>query len=194
MGRKSISSDRRKEILEAYKLVIRNEGIEGASIGKLAKFLSMPPSLIMHYFSSKDELIKCVASEIISDTYDTLIEQIEVLPKTDQIERIVNFLFGIELQKHFDLFYYRLVNYLALSSEDISNEILLKFNHLVHRISEYIQMSNGSVHLIELNEMSSSLLSSSFGFMEIEMLKNDQSSFFKNSRVIKDYWIKALKN
>ncbi|MCX2743977.1 TetR family transcriptional regulator [Mangrovivirga sp. M17] len=196
MGRKSISQDRKKEILEAYKIVIRKEGIEGASIGKLAKQINMPPSLIMHYFNTKNELIVAVARDIIEETYTRIIDNIESLPSDNTKERLVNFLFGVECQKNFDLYYYRLANYLAHSSEEISIFLREKFENVVNRIADYIKSEVQSIngYSIEINEMSSSLLSSSLGFMEVEILRNDQSSFFKNSRVIREYWLKALRD
>ncbi|QCK15356.1 TetR/AcrR family transcriptional regulator [Mangrovivirga cuniculi] len=194
MGRKSISEDRKKEILEAYKIVIRREGIEGASIGKLAKQMEIPPSLIMHYYNTKNALIVAVAQDIIEETYSRIIDNIENLPADNTKERLVNFLFGVECQKSFDLYCYRLVNYLAHSSEEISLFLREKFDNVVNRIADYIKSEIHSINSypIEINEMSSSLLSSSLGFMEVEILRNDQSAFFKNSRVIREYWLKAL--
>lgn len=48
---------RKEEILESYYQTIRDEGIEGASISKIAKRINMPQSLLFHYFSSKEEMI-----------------------------------------------------------------------------------------------------------------------------------------
>lgn len=48
---------REEEILESFYETIKDEGIEGASIAKIAKRIDIPPSLVFHYFSSKDEMI-----------------------------------------------------------------------------------------------------------------------------------------
>jgi AcrR family transcriptional regulator len=47
---------RKPEILEHYYQVIIKEGLEGASIGKIAKRMNIHPSLIIHYFKTKDNM------------------------------------------------------------------------------------------------------------------------------------------
>ena len=55
--RKNLKAEIRKpEILENYYQVIIREGIEGASIGKIAKRMNIHPSLIIHYFKTKDNM------------------------------------------------------------------------------------------------------------------------------------------
>ncbi|WP_034044946.1 TetR family transcriptional regulator [Wocania ichthyoenteri] len=57
MGRKSLKTVRQKEIIEAFYVVAKQEGLENTSIAKVAKHMSINTSLILHYFESKDELI-----------------------------------------------------------------------------------------------------------------------------------------
>ncbi len=47
---------RKSEILENYYQVNIKEGIEGSSIGKIAKRTNIHPSLIIHYFKTKEEM------------------------------------------------------------------------------------------------------------------------------------------
>lgn len=47
---------RRPEILEGYYNVLVEEGLEGASISKIAKKLNIHTSLIFHYFQNKENL------------------------------------------------------------------------------------------------------------------------------------------
>lgn len=55
--RKNQKADRRKpQILENYYQVIIEEGLEGASIGKIARQMNVHPSLIMHYFKTKEQM------------------------------------------------------------------------------------------------------------------------------------------
>ncbi len=57
MGRKSISNIRRQQIIEAFYEVAKIEGLENTSIAKIAKKMSINPSLIIHYFKNREELI-----------------------------------------------------------------------------------------------------------------------------------------
>ncbi len=56
-GRKNKNADLRKpEILEGYYTVMIKEGLEGTSISKIADHLGIHPSLIIHYFKTKENL------------------------------------------------------------------------------------------------------------------------------------------
>ncbi|MEQ8336984.1 MAG: TetR family transcriptional regulator [Cyclobacteriaceae bacterium] len=67
MGRKSLKTDRRKEIVKAFYAVAKKEGLENTSLSKIAKKLKMPPSLLVHYFSTKEELLLELIDFIISN-------------------------------------------------------------------------------------------------------------------------------
>jgi AcrR family transcriptional regulator len=62
---------RKPEILETYYQVLLEEGFEGTSIGKIAKRMNIHPSLIIHYFKSKENM----TIELV----DLLIEKYEAL-------------------------------------------------------------------------------------------------------------------
>ena len=53
MTKRKNAEIRKPEILENYYQVIIEEGIEGASIGKVADRMDIHPSLIIHYFKAK---------------------------------------------------------------------------------------------------------------------------------------------
>lgn len=57
MGRKSLKPLRQKGIIKAFYKVARKEGLENASIAKVAAVLEVNPSLVIHYFSTKHELV-----------------------------------------------------------------------------------------------------------------------------------------
>ena len=57
MGRKSLKPIRQKAIIKAFYKVARKEGLENASIAKVASVLDVNPSLVIHYFETKQDLI-----------------------------------------------------------------------------------------------------------------------------------------
>lgn len=57
MGRKSLKTERQKEIIKSFYEVAKQEGLENTSVAKVAKYMGINTSLILHYFESKDELI-----------------------------------------------------------------------------------------------------------------------------------------
>jgi AcrR family transcriptional regulator len=56
MGRKSLKEVRQLEIVEIFYKVAREEGYENTSIAKIAKVMDVNPSLILHYFTTKEDL------------------------------------------------------------------------------------------------------------------------------------------
>jgi AcrR family transcriptional regulator len=43
-------------MLAAYYQVLKDEGLQGASIAKIAKRIDAPPSLLIHYFGTKEQM------------------------------------------------------------------------------------------------------------------------------------------
>lgn len=68
MGRKSIKASRQKEIIEAFYKVAKKEGLENASIAKTAALIDINPSLVIHYFNTKESLVYGLI-EYILDKY-----------------------------------------------------------------------------------------------------------------------------
>lgn len=65
MGRTSRKETRQKEIIEGYYKVAKLEGLENASIAKIAKETDINPSLIIHYFQTKDDLTRGLIKYIL---------------------------------------------------------------------------------------------------------------------------------
>jgi AcrR family transcriptional regulator len=68
MGRKSLKVPRQKEIIKAFYNVAKKEGLENASIAKTAESININPSLVMHYFKTKEHLVYGLI-EYILDKY-----------------------------------------------------------------------------------------------------------------------------
>ena len=68
MGRKSLSEPRKKEIVKAFYRLAKKEGLENASIAKTAELINVNPSLIIHYFKTKEYLVYELI-EFILDKY-----------------------------------------------------------------------------------------------------------------------------
>jgi AcrR family transcriptional regulator len=75
MGRKSLKTLRQKEIIKAFYKIAKKEGLENASIVKTAAVMDINPSLIMHYFQTKEYLLYGLV-EYILDKY-LLIYQVD---------------------------------------------------------------------------------------------------------------------
>jgi AcrR family transcriptional regulator len=56
MGRKSLKEARQKEIIKVFYKLAKKEGLENTSIAKIAKEMEINPSLIIHYFQTREDL------------------------------------------------------------------------------------------------------------------------------------------
>lgn len=75
MGRKSLKTIRQKEIIRVFYKVAKKEGLENASIAKTAAALNINPSLILHYFATREQLVSGLIDYIL-DQY-LLIYQVD---------------------------------------------------------------------------------------------------------------------
>ncbi|WP_026955844.1 TetR family transcriptional regulator [Algoriphagus vanfongensis] len=83
-----VSIDRKKEIIEGFYELSKVNGIENTSIAKIGKHLGMPPSLIMHYFPTRDILISNLISFILKRMlriYTPIIKELRVQNYTDPV-------------------------------------------------------------------------------------------------------------
>jgi len=108
MGRKSLKEIRQLEIIKVFYKVAKKEGLENTSIAKIAKVMDINPSLIIHYFQSKEELTYALIDYILEKYL--LIYKIgkdSHIPLQQTLITVVDDLFSKKWNKLFDdgLFY-----------------------------------------------------------------------------------------
>ncbi len=112
-GRKNQNAELRKpEILEGYYTVLIQEGIEGASISKIAKHLGIHPSLILHYFKNKDNL-KLGLIELMISKFKSrhLLKFEEIDEDAERFSALMDLIFSYEWSRtvdpgvHFGFYY-----------------------------------------------------------------------------------------
>lgn len=99
MGRKNISHLRKPEILKHTYRLIEKEGLEGASITKIAKQMGVNSGIVMHYFKNKEELILALVDFMLDKTiadYRKFLDESKV-PVGHHLETIIDFLLDPEM-------------------------------------------------------------------------------------------------
>ncbi len=107
MGRKSLKDKRQREIVRAYYKLSKRMGYDRVSIAKLAQTMDMHPSLILHYFDSKDKLNEALVDYIL-DRYSTIFKlKNPAMVGKEDLDEIINRLFSKKWDQLFDdgLFY-----------------------------------------------------------------------------------------
>lgn len=112
---------RRREMLASYYEVPLDEGLQGASLAKIAKRVQAPPSLLIHYFGTKEQMTIELLDYLLEryhDTYGALFEG--MADPLERLRTIVDYLFSVEYQQLMDdrafyaLFYVSLTTHPAV--------------------------------------------------------------------------------
>ncbi len=86
---------RKNEIIENFYEVLAEEGFEGASIGKVANRMGIYPSLIIHHFSNKEEMVVALVDFITSAYEQTFLPAIEGIENPEErLSTIIDSIFG----------------------------------------------------------------------------------------------------
>jgi AcrR family transcriptional regulator len=101
MGRKSFAIIRQKEIVKAFYKVSLKEGLENASIAKVAETLDVNPSLVIYYFKSRQELLHGLIEYLIERYKMIYPENGTGNPKV-KLKKVINSLFSRKWNKLFD--------------------------------------------------------------------------------------------
>jgi len=119
MAKREKAETRKPQILKHYYRVIAKEGIEGASIGKVGKHMGVHPSLLIHYFGSKEnmniELIDSIMEGFRSvDLWGSLDETED---PTERFDEFLNILFSRALTEIVDDVVFYVLHYLSFRNK-----------------------------------------------------------------------------
>ncbi len=104
MAKRMNAEVRKQQILEHFYEVLIEEGIEGASIGKIAKHLGVHKSLVVHYFNKKEELFVELIGLIIERYEQLFIQKFKEVEDPEQrLGVVLDGLFGLPFKRLFGL-------------------------------------------------------------------------------------------
>ena len=73
MGRPSIRSQRRQEILDAFERCIIDLGLEGATLEKLSEYSGLARPLVRHHAGNRDELLEALTERFFARSSELLV-------------------------------------------------------------------------------------------------------------------------
>jgi len=140
MKKRSNAENRIPEILENYYQVIIDEGFERASIGKVAKRMDIHPSLIIHYFKSKDnmniELVNLIVEKYNSPHFLKL-DHIQNLG--ERFSKMIDVLFSFEWSRTVNPRVFYAFYYLSFRSASIKERFQRLFMDFRDNLSSEFQ-------------------------------------------------------
>jgi AcrR family transcriptional regulator len=142
MGRKSIKETRQLEIIKVFYEVAKKEGYENTSIAKIAKVMDINPSLILHYFETKEDLTYSLIDHILDKYLEIYTIQDQVQATLENLQHTIEMLFSKKWNLLFDdcLFY----TFYALSfrEEKIKAKYKLILDSLRQGLAAIIEQCN----------------------------------------------------
>lgn len=134
-ARKRQTAEQRKPaILKAFYNVIETEGFENASVAKVAKKAEVHPSLVIHYFGTKERMVLALVDDVLQ-TYSDLFRK---LPKTGEplqrLDRLLSLIWSREW--HEAASFSVVFSFMALSQRD--EAVMNRVQNLYGRYREYL--------------------------------------------------------
>jgi AcrR family transcriptional regulator len=103
MRREERALIRRREMLAAYYEVLLEEGLQGASVAKVARKAGAPPSLLIHYFGTKEQMTIELVDYLLERYHETSSADFEeIADPLDRLYAIVDALFSVEYHQVLD--------------------------------------------------------------------------------------------
>ena len=103
MRREERARIRRREMLAAYYEVLLEEGLQGASVAKVARKAGAPPSLLIHYFGTKEQMTIELVDYLLERYHETYSADFaQIADPLERLSAIVDALFSVEYHQLMD--------------------------------------------------------------------------------------------
>jgi len=142
MGRKSLKETRQQEIIEMFYEVAKKEGYENTSIAKIAKEMDINPSLILHYFQTKEDLTYALIDHILESYLSIYTVKDKEQATIENLQRTVEMLFSKEWNLLFDDGLFYTFYALAFREEKIKSKYKLILDSLRQGLAAIIEQCN----------------------------------------------------
>ncbi|MCF8068693.1 MAG: TetR family transcriptional regulator [Desulfobacterales bacterium] len=196
MRKKSNAEFRKPEILEHYYHTIIEEGFEGASIGKIAKRMGIHPSLIIHYFKTKENMT-VELGEVIAQKYQAVEQWGNITAQRDikkMFFRFMDLLFSIEMSATIDDSVYFTFYYLSFRNQEIRNNFSGMFKHFRSFLIENLKKFNeaGIINITDYKKAADILIVLVEGIDFHDKFVSDDEPFQKFAKYARNMAFKLL--
>lgn len=180
------ASERKPVILSSFYQVIEEVGFENASIAKVARKAGVHPSLVIHYFGTKEQMVIA----FVDDTLKTYSQLIGRLPREGEpearLDQLLNLLWSREW--HQAVSFSVIFSLLALSMRN--KEVMARVRDLYHTYQNYLisQISfyagAGIINIASPEATAQALISLSEGshYFSGYHVENDSEAFDQHCR------------
>ncbi len=196
MGRKSKADERKVEILGHFYEVMKEIGFENASIAKIAARMGVNPSLLIHYFKTKEDMVVEMVDFLLERYETTYLGQITTIQDPQaRFEKVLHLVLGedwMQTEGHHSVFY--ACYYLASRHEAIRERFQLMYSRfkevleeeakiwIKHKVIQVKDPQFVAEYLIMLNE----------GLTYMEGIFKDREAFRKRAEKTRNLVMQTL--
>ncbi len=195
MGRKSKAEVRKKEILECFYEVLKEEGFENASIAKIADKMDVNPSLLIHYFKTKEEIVVAFVDFLLSRYEDSFKGDL-LNSKTPQerFETLINILYGEEWFYFSEQTVFYACYYLSTRNERIRERFQMMYNRFREEVKPFAQewLDTGVIKEGTAEDIADYLIIVNEGLTFYDKLMLDVDGYKRRSEFVRNMVVKSL--
>ena len=141
MGRKSLAHKRKPEILEHFYKVLIKEGLQGASIAKIAKHMGVNPSLLTHYFNSKEEMVLELLDVFFKKYNEAFMVKIQKIHDPEKrFDALLDTFFGVEWDHLVDDSAFYACFYMGFTNQQANRRTNQAFSELREFVRQEIEL------------------------------------------------------
>lgn len=196
MGRKSKADERKVEILGHFYEVMKEIGFENASIAKIADRMGVNPSLLIHYFKTKEDMVVEMV-DFLLDRYETtyLTQIIEIEDPKERFEKVLNIVLGedwMQMAGHHSVFY--ACYYLASRHQLIQERFQLMYNRFREVLEQEAKIwyENDVIKVADASFVADYLIMLNEGLTYMEGIYGDMNAFKIRAKKTRDLVYKSL--
>ena len=93
MARPSVTAERREEILAAFARCVARDGVEGASLQRVADEAGLARALLRHHVGNREDMILALAERFCRDSLAEMAELVAALPRKRRLKVFLAALF-----------------------------------------------------------------------------------------------------
>jgi AcrR family transcriptional regulator len=195
MGRKSKADIRKQEILASFYEVLKEEGIEHASIAKIASKMQVNPSLLIHYFKTKEEMVVEVVDYLLQRYEDAFLEEVNRLeePK-ERFELVLNLLFGVSWVEVIDYSVFYGCYYLSARHERIKERFQEMYLHFKEYLTKEVEiwLEHQLISPQPAEQVAEFLITNLEGLAYYGHIFQDKASYAQRASFVKTMILKCL--
>ncbi|MFC3417839.1 TetR family transcriptional regulator [Algoriphagus hitonicola] len=184
----SITEIRKQEILKAFYQIAMSEGVENSSMAKIAKVLEVQPSLIVHYFKTKEDLVSALIDYCL-ERYFQIFEEEFSRPGTPslKIKTLIERLFSKEWNDLFDDGVFYSSYSLVFRDDNIKSKFKILHEGLRKKLSliieSYLEFNNEDISQAdELSNQVFTLVDGSYYYINMLSSKKEQAFHLESAK------------